>query len=50
MSNIEDKAGAGLAQRIRSEREARGWSLADLAGRADVSKAMLSKVERAEAS
>ena len=50
MSIIEDKAGGSLAQRIRSEREARGWSLAELAGRADVSKAMLSKVERAEAS
>jgi transcriptional regulator with XRE-family HTH domain len=50
MSNIEDKAAEGLARRIRSEREARGWSLADFAGRAAVSKAMLSKVERAEAS
>ena len=39
-----------LARRIRSERAARGWSLDDLAGRAGVSKAMLSKIERAEAS
>jgi transcriptional regulator with XRE-family HTH domain len=50
MSTIEDRADAILAQRIRAEREARGWSLAGLAGRAGVSKAMLSKVERAEAS
>lgn len=50
MSIIEDKAGDGLGRRIRSERETRGWSLAELAGRADVSKAMLSKIERAEAS
>jgi len=39
-----------LARRIRGERTARGWSLDDLAGRAGVSKAMLSKIERAEAS
>jgi len=39
-----------LAQRIRGEREARGWSLAGLSERAGVSKAMLSKIERAEAS
>src|SRR5882757_5736738 len=50
MSIIEDKAGKGLGRRIRTERETRGWSLADLAGRATVSKAMLSKIERAEAS
>jgi transcriptional regulator with XRE-family HTH domain len=41
---------AVLARRIRGEREARGWSLAGLAERAGVSKAMLSKIERAEAS
>lgn len=40
----------GLARRLRLEREARGWSLADLAARSGVSKAMISKVERAEAS
>src|SRR5436309_10519409 len=50
MSTIEDTAGAVLARRIRGEREARGWSLAGLAERAGVSKAMLSKIERAEAS
>jgi len=50
MSIIEDKADEGLGRRIRAEREGRSWSLAELAGRAGVSKAMLSKVERAEAS
>ena len=41
---------AALAARLRQEREARGWSLADLAARAGVSKAMISRIERAEAS
>ena len=35
---------------LKKERLSRGWSLADLAGRAGVSKAMISKIERAEAS
>jgi transcriptional regulator with XRE-family HTH domain len=39
-----------LAQRIRRERDARGWSIADLAAASGVSRAMISKVERAEAS
>lgn len=39
-----------LAGTIKAEREARGWSQADLAARSGVSKAMISKVERAEAS
>jgi transcriptional regulator with XRE-family HTH domain len=39
-----------LAARIALEREARGWSLAELATRSGVSKAMISKVERGEAS
>ena len=39
-----------LAARIALEREARGWSLADLAERSGVSKAMISKIERGEAS
>jgi len=50
MSIIEDEVGGPLARRIRGERNARGWSLDDLARRAGVSKAMLSKIERAEAS
>jgi transcriptional regulator with XRE-family HTH domain len=39
-----------LAARIQQEREARGWTLADLAEHSGVSRAMLSKVEREEAS
>ncbi|MGK9052699.1 XRE family transcriptional regulator [Neorhizobium petrolearium] len=36
--------------RLKIEREARGWSLAELAERSGVSKAMISKIERGEAS
>jgi transcriptional regulator with XRE-family HTH domain len=39
-----------LAARIRLEREARGWSLGQLATRSGVSKAMISRIERGEAS
>jgi transcriptional regulator with XRE-family HTH domain len=39
-----------LANRIKTEREARHWSLDDLAGRSGVSRAMISKVERGESS
>jgi transcriptional regulator with XRE-family HTH domain len=39
-----------LANRLRMERDARNWTLADLATRSGVSRAMLSKVERCEAS
>ena len=35
-----------LAERIRAEREARGWSLDELATRSAVSRAMISKIER----
>lgn len=41
---------ARLALRLRLEREARGWTLADLAARSGVSRAMASKIERGEAS
>ncbi|MGO9450238.1 MAG: helix-turn-helix domain-containing protein [Candidatus Binataceae bacterium] len=47
---IVDELSATLAQRLRRERERRGWSLVELANRAAVSKSMISKVERAEAS
>lgn len=39
-----------LAQRIARERAQRGWSLADVAERSGVSRSMLSKIEREEAS
>ncbi|MGE6739465.1 helix-turn-helix domain-containing protein [Allorhizobium pseudoryzae] len=39
-----------IAARLRLERESRGWSLSELAERSGVSKAMISKVERCEAS
>ena len=39
-----------LAEVVRAERERRGWSLAALAERSGVSKAMISKVERGAAS
>jgi transcriptional regulator with XRE-family HTH domain len=42
--------GARLAARLRAEREARGWPLAELAERSGVSRAMISRVERGEAS
>ncbi len=46
----EDPLAPLLAARIRREREARGWSIAGLASASGVSRAMISKVERAEAS
>jgi transcriptional regulator with XRE-family HTH domain len=49
MVPIED-IDAALAQRLRIEREARGWSMADVAARSGVSKAMVSKIERGETS
>ena len=39
-----------IAARLKLERESRAWSLADLAEQAGVSKAMISKIERGEAS
>ena len=40
----------GTRPKCRSEREARGWSLGNLAERAGVSKAMISRIERGESS
>lgn len=50
MSNLSDDFDRCLGERIRTERTARGWSLSDLAERADVSRAMINKVERGESS
>jgi transcriptional regulator with XRE-family HTH domain len=50
MTTIVKDMDLRLAGRIRQERDARAWSLADLAQRSGVSKAMISKVERGESS
>jgi transcriptional regulator with XRE-family HTH domain len=50
MSTIVNDPTESLAARIALEREARGWSLGELAERSGVSKAMISKIERGEAS
>ena len=47
---MDNDLDARLAARLRQEREARGWTLADLAARSGVSRAMASKIERGEAS
>jgi len=39
-----------IADRLRLERESRGWTLGDVADRSSVSRAMISKIERGEAS
>lgn len=50
MNTIEDNINQRIGVRIRLERESRGWSLSDLAGRAGVSRAMIHKIERGESS
>ena len=50
MATIVDGTGALIARQIRRERDARGWSLADLAGRSGVARATISKIEREEMS
>ncbi len=50
METLIDEPGTQLARRLRLERDMRGWSLAELAERAGVSKAAISKIEREEAS
>jgi transcriptional regulator with XRE-family HTH domain len=50
MDQVIDDFGQRLAHRLRLERDARGWSLSDLAERSGVSKATISKIERAEVS
>jgi len=50
MDTIVDESSARIARRLRLERDSRSWSLADLADRSGVSKAMISKIERGEVS
>jgi transcriptional regulator with XRE-family HTH domain len=50
MSSILDDPTPRIAARLRGERAARRWSLDDVAERSNVSKAMISKIERGEAS
>jgi len=50
MSDLLDDPGARIAARLRLERDSRGWSLAYVAERSGVSKAMISKIEREEVS
>jgi transcriptional regulator with XRE-family HTH domain len=48
-ASLDTEAGL-LAARLKKERQERGWSIAQLAERSAVSRAMISKVERGEAS
>ena len=50
MDTLVEDLSHRLAHRLRLERDSRGWSLADLADRSGVSKATISKIERAEVS
>src|SRR6516164_1598745 len=50
MATIIDEPGTRIARRLHLERDIRGWSLADLAGRSGVSRATISKIERGEVS
>lgn len=47
---MEHDPADAIASTLKQEREARKWSLADLSERSGVSKAMISKIERREAS
>ncbi|RWB60487.1 XRE family transcriptional regulator [Mesorhizobium sp.] len=50
MADISNNITSTIGKRIRSERDLRGWSLAELAERSVVSKAMLSAMERGKTS
>ena len=50
MDSLIDDTQARIAGQIRLERDARNWSLADLAERSGVAKASISKIERGEVS
>ncbi|PLV53675.1 XRE family transcriptional regulator [Erwinia sp. B116] len=50
LSSKEDDINRRIGQRVRLERESRGWSLTELAQQSGVSRAMIHKVERGESS
>ncbi|MFE5484685.1 helix-turn-helix domain-containing protein [Streptomyces sp. NPDC056527] len=50
MSNIVDPLVGQIADRVRTERERRRWTLAQLAEASGVSQAMISRIERGESS
>ncbi|MEU6536959.1 XRE family transcriptional regulator [Streptomyces sp. NPDC047000] len=50
MSNIVDPLVGQIAARVRTERERRRWTLAQLAEASGVSQAMISRIERGESS
>src|SRR5689334_13346294 len=50
VTTADDPLDTLLAARLRREREARDWSIARLAETSGVSRAMISKIERGEAS
>ncbi|MBM7344877.1 helix-turn-helix domain-containing protein [Pantoea coffeiphila] len=50
LSSKEDDINHRIGQRIKLERELRGWSLTDLAQHSGVSRAMIHKIERGESS
>ncbi|MFJ8980407.1 helix-turn-helix domain-containing protein [Streptomyces sp. NPDC102282] len=50
MSNIVDPLVLRIAARVRTERERRRWTLAQLAEASGVSQAMISRIERGESS
>lgn len=50
MDSPQPDPAIAIANRVRVERETRGWSLGDLAEKSGVSKAMISKIERYDAS
>jgi transcriptional regulator with XRE-family HTH domain len=53
ISNSHDQSTSfdrSLGERVRTERELRGWSLSDLASHSGVSRAMIHKIERGDSS
>src|SRR5258708_34854381 len=50
MDTLVDDTEPSIARRIRLERDARNWSMAELAEKSGVDKASISKIERGEMS